>query len=120
VPGYDAPQNLKAYAGYLDSRIKTYKDLKHDPVRVQSDVNRDMRVEHSIEEDRARAGGTISRSKTITGRKLRVMTVDKGLLRETKAVQRVISTLLECRVCLIMTFVSNFCAHTSLVLSRQA
>jgi hypothetical protein len=32
------------------------------------------------------------------GRKLRVMTVDKGLLRETKTVQTMIDTLVECRV----------------------
>lgn len=32
------------------------------------------------------------------GRKLRVMTVEKGLLRETKAVHRMIDTLVECRV----------------------
>lgn len=32
------------------------------------------------------------------GRKLRVMTVDKGLLRETKAVHRMIDALVECRV----------------------
>lgn len=39
-----------------------------------------------------------TRSKTIMGRKLRVMTVEKGLLRETKAVHRMIDTLVECRV----------------------
>lgn len=39
-----------------------------------------------------------SRSKTIAGRKLRVMTVEKGLLRETKAVHNMIDTLVECRV----------------------
>lgn len=38
------------------------------------------------------------RSKTIMGRKLRVMTVEKGLLRETKAVHRMIDTLVECKV----------------------
>ena len=33
------------------------------------------------------------------GRKLRVMTVEKGLLRETKMVQRLTDALLECKVC---------------------
>ncbi|KAF8637605.1 hypothetical protein AX17_002674 [Amanita inopinata Kibby_2008] len=37
------------------------------------------------------------RSKTIMGRKLRSMTVEKGLLRETKIVQRMIDALVECR-----------------------
>lgn len=39
-----------------------------------------------------------SRSKTISGRKLRSMTVEKGLLRETKAVHKQIDALVECRV----------------------
>ena len=33
------------------------------------------------------------------GRKLRSMTVEKGLLRETKIVHRMINALVECRVC---------------------
>lgn len=101
VAGYQTPKNLSNYAVYLDTRIRTYRDLKHDPVRVQAEVNRDTRVEHSLED--ARANGTSSstgpqRSKTIMGRKLRSMTVEKGLLRETKAVQKTIDTLLECKV----------------------
>ncbi|KAG1850701.1 ANTH domain-containing protein [Suillus subluteus] len=106
--GYNAPQNLQHYAIYLDSRIRAYRDLKHDAIRVQAESNRDMRVNNSIEEDMAyssapapKSGSTKSRapqrSKTIMGRKLRVMTVDKGLLRETKTVQTMIDTLVECR-----------------------
>lgn len=37
------------------------------------------------------------------GRKLRSMTVEKGLLRETKAVQRAMASLVECQV----TFFTN-------------
>lgn len=107
--GYNAPQNLQHYAIYLDSRIRAYRDLKHDAIRVQAESNRDMRVNNSIEEDMAyssapapKSASTKSkapqRSKTIMGRKLRVMTVDKGLLRETKTVQTMIDTLVECRV----------------------
>lgn len=51
--------------------------------------------------DSSSTGGGSSfpqRSKTIAGRKLRVMTVEKGLLRETKTVQKMIDTLVECRV----------------------
>ncbi|KAG1723828.1 ANTH domain-containing protein [Suillus paluster] len=104
--GYHAPQNLQHYAVYLDSRIHAYRDLKHDAIRVQAESNRDMRVNSSIEEDMAytsapKSASTKSkgpqRSKTIMGRKLRVMTVDKGLLRETKTVQTMIDTLVECR-----------------------
>ncbi|KAF8523010.1 ANTH domain-containing protein [Gautieria morchelliformis] len=97
--GYDTPQNLAHYAFYLDSRVRAYRDLKHDAVRVQSESNRDMRVSQSVEDSRI-ISSTVSgpqRSKTIMGRKLRSMTVEKGLLRETKAVHRVIDALIECR-----------------------
>jgi hypothetical protein len=69
-----------------------------------------MRNSASIEEDsyykrsrkdrtpKAPALSGPSRSKTIAGRKLRVMTVEKGLLRETKAVHNMIDALVECRV----------------------
>ncbi|TFK39925.1 ANTH domain-containing protein [Crucibulum laeve] len=104
--GYAAPENLQNYSVYLDSRIRAYRDLKHDAVRVQAESNRDMRNSISIEEDgyksRKDQGGKPAstgptRSKTIMGRKLRVMTVEKGLLRETKAVHRMIDALVECR-----------------------
>ncbi|OJA21543.1 hypothetical protein AZE42_03235 [Rhizopogon vesiculosus] len=104
--GYNAPQNLQHYAIYLDSRIRAYRDLKHDAIRVQAESNRDMRLNHSLEEDMAytsapKSASTKSkapqRSKTIMGRKLRVMAVEKGLLRETKTVQTMIDTLVECR-----------------------
>ncbi|KAI5118683.1 hypothetical protein M0805_003620 [Coniferiporia weirii] len=99
--GYDTPKNLQNYSIYLDSRIRTYKDLKHDPVRVQTDSNRDIRVENSVEASRSsdthKPVNRPQRSKTIMGRKLRSMTVEKGLLRETKAVQRTIHALVECR-----------------------
>jgi hypothetical protein len=49
--GYVAPQNLQNYALYLESRIRAYKDLKHDAVRVQAESNRDMRNSQSIEEE---------------------------------------------------------------------
>ena len=101
LAGYQTPRNLQNYATYLDTRIRTYKDLKHDPVRVQSEVNRDTRAENGFEDTRAHASSSSNgpqRSKTIMGRKLRSMTVEKGLLRETKAVQKTIDTLLECKV----------------------
>jgi len=109
--GYSAPQSLQQYSIYLDSRIRAYRDLKHDAIRVQSETNRDARVLRDIEEDGYKSGknsgndslkSTTSghqRSKTLMGRKLRVMTVEKGLLRETKVVQRMIDALTECRVC---------------------
>lgn len=39
----------------------------------------------------------------MAGRKLRVMTVEKGLLRETKIIQKTIAALLECQVRLSTT-----------------
>ncbi|KAI9433505.1 hypothetical protein H4582DRAFT_2060917 [Lactarius indigo] len=86
--GHNAPKNLQHYALYLDTRIRSYRDLKHDAIRVQSETNRDMRLSMSLEEDgrlarnqtfedstrKAQGSGGISRSKTIMGRKLRVMT----------------------------------------------
>ena len=108
--GYNAPENLINYANYLDCRIRAYAQLKHDAIRVQSENNRDMRNSAAIQEEmgsssrRARAkiretpSTGVQRSKTLAGRKLRVMTVEKGLLRETKIVQKMIDALLECRV----------------------
>ncbi|KAF8329537.1 ANTH domain-containing protein [Cantharellus anzutake] len=95
--GYRAPENLARYASYLESRIRAFKDLKHDAIRVQSDSNRDHRVGLIDEDGFSYPGSGISRSKTIVGRKLRVMTVEKGLLRETKIVQSMIDTLIECK-----------------------
>lgn len=109
--GYNAPKNLQHYAIYLDTRIRTYRDLKHDAIRVQSETNRDLRLSMSLEEDgrlarnhiyedtsrKGQSSGAPTRSKTIMGRKLRVMTVEKGLLRETKVVQKLLDALVECR-----------------------
>ncbi|KZT07476.1 ANTH-domain-containing protein [Laetiporus sulphureus 93-53] len=106
--GYNAPQNIQHYANYLDIRIRAYAQLKHDAIRVQSENNRDMRNSAAIEEMgsssyRSRSAmrdldyGGMQRSKTISGRKLRVMTVEKGLLRETRVVQKMIDALVECR-----------------------
>ncbi|RPD58912.1 ANTH-domain-containing protein [Lentinus tigrinus ALCF2SS1-7] len=108
--GYQAPQNLQNYAMYLDTRIRAYRELKHDAIRVQSETNRDMRNSAAIDEELEHTGrkkaknapppsssGNLSRSKTMAGRKLRVMTVEKGLLRETKIVQKMVDSLVECR-----------------------
>ena len=59
-----------------------------------------MRNSAAIEGDTVKRKGAPppDRRKTIVGRKLRVMTVEKGLLRETKVVQKMIDALCECRV----------------------
>ena len=104
--GYSAPENMQHYAVYLDTRIRAYRELKHDAVRVQAESNRDMRNNSAIEEDNRAKGkqtSTPARSKTIMGRKLRVMTVEKGLLRETRIVHKMIYSLVECRVCFTST-----------------
>ncbi|KZV66314.1 ANTH-domain-containing protein [Peniophora sp. CONT] len=109
--GYKAPENLQAYAVYLDARIRAYKDIKHDAIRVQSESNRDARLSHSLEEDGQRGHSSrnkkehappaepqgLGRSKTVMGRKLRVMSVEKGLLRETRVVQKTIDALVACQ-----------------------
>ncbi|TFK51899.1 ANTH-domain-containing protein [Heliocybe sulcata] len=107
--GYNAPQNLQHYAIYLDTRIRAYREMKHDAIRVQSETNRDARLSAAIDDDniangrpakRDRGGATsasVQRSKTTAGRKLRVMSVEKGLLREMRAVQKQIDALVECR-----------------------
>ncbi|KAI0769149.1 ANTH domain-containing protein [Trametes elegans] len=106
--GYHAPQNLQNYSKYLDTRIRAYRELKHDAIRVQSETNRDMRNSQAIEEELDHAprkrgkkeptpSSSLQRSKTMAGRKLRVMTVEKGLLRETKIVQKMVDALVECR-----------------------
>ncbi|KAI9456896.1 ANTH domain-containing protein [Russula earlei] len=110
--GFDAPTNLQHYAMYLDSRIRAYRELKHDAIRVQSETNRDLRISMSLGEEDPRVdrryppeenpddfepSGSAARRKTIMGRKLRVMTVEKGLLRETKVVQNMMDSLVECR-----------------------
>jgi hypothetical protein len=46
----------------------------------------------------ARGNAGLGRSKTMMGRKLRSMTVEKGLLRETKVVHQMIDAVVECRV----------------------
>jgi len=49
------------------------------------------------------------------GRKLRSMTVEKGLLRETKVVHRMIDALVECRVCRRECTIKQFFADVSLL-----
>lgn len=106
LSGYNAPENLQNYATYLNSRIRAYRELKHDAIHVQAENNRDTRLSMSLEEEARRNRSKSesppqkapSRSKTISGRKLRVMTVEKGLLRETRVVQKMIDALVECRV----------------------
>lgn len=118
--GYDTPQNMQHYALYLDARIRAYRDMKHDAISVQSEANRDLRLSQNIDAELGRgrasnkgathsssSGGGVHRSKTVAGRKLRVMTVEKGLLRETKAVQKQIDTLVECRVCIMLATISS-------------
>jgi len=56
--------------------------------------------------DNSQALGGSARRKTGMGRKLRVLTVEKGLLRETKTVQKMLDALVECRVSVNNHFIS--------------
>lgn len=129
--GYNAPQNLQNYSKYLDTRIRAYRELKHDAIRVQSETNRDLRNSQAIEEEldhgpRKRSkntpapSSTLQRSKTTAGRKLRVMTVEKGLLRETKVVQKMVDALVETRVRFPYRRVPYWYINECTVLSRQS
>ncbi|EOR00226.1 ENTH domain-containing protein C19F8.03c [Wallemia ichthyophaga EXF-994] len=86
--GRTTPQNIQAYATYLDLRIKAYRDLKHDVIKVQSETRGS-----SANSRRPRS------SFDPTGRpsQLRLLTVEKGLLREVKHVQKLIDSITACR-----------------------
>ena len=85
------------YADYLDSRIRAWKELKHDLVRVQTESNR--------RSDGLSAGCTSlkavnpsSLTSVAKARRLRHLPVDKGLLREVKQVQNILDSLIMCKV----------------------
>ena len=109
--GYNAPENLASYATYLDTRIRAFRDLQHDAIHVQSESNRDMR-------NSARWEGALpqDRRKTIMGRKLRIMTVEKGLLREIEVVQKTVDALCECRVSVSLFSLGTGLLTSSIVL----
>ncbi|WWC92002.1 uncharacterized protein L201_006956 [Kwoniella dendrophila CBS 6074] len=79
--GFQPPASMSAYATYLDSRIKSFKEIKHDLVSLQTESNR-------------KSDGLSANSKA---RKLRHLSVDKGLLREVKHIQRILDSLIQCR-----------------------
>ncbi|WVR09685.1 hypothetical protein IAU60_006760 [Kwoniella sp. DSM 27419] len=79
--GFTPPASMSAYARYLDSRIKCYKEIRHDLVRVQAESNR-------------RSDGQGAASKA---RRLRNLPVDRGLLREVKQVQSILDVLIQCK-----------------------
>jgi hypothetical protein len=109
---------MQHYAIFLDSRIRAYRELKHDAVSVQSEQQRDMRISMGLDaEDRPkREVSGLKRGKTLAGRKLRIMSVEKGLLRETRAVQKQIDALVECRVYEIAFDSAHAANHPSVVL----
>ena len=77
--GNDASQNLCKYATYLDRRIRTYGAIKYDIMRDKS-------------ERRGERDG-------IKGcNRLRTLSVDKGLLRETTLLEKLMDSLTECKV----------------------
>nr|ODN81404.1 hypothetical protein L203_05663 [Cryptococcus depauperatus CBS 7841] len=75
------PASMSAYADYLDTRIRAFRELDHDLVRVQTESNR-------------RSDGLGASSKA---RRLRHLPVEKGLLREVKQVQKMLDSLLKCK-----------------------
>ncbi|PWN21643.1 ANTH-domain-containing protein [Microstroma glucosiphilum] len=75
---YDAPPSLPPYAAYLDERIRSFRELKHDVIRSADGSSR----------SRSNGGDGANR--------LRRLKVEKGLLREVGYSQRVLSRLLDC------------------------
>lgn len=66
--------NVAAYGQYLGCRIKSYGNLKRDVVRDKSDRR--------------------------AANRLKTLTVEQGLLRETREIQRMIAALVEAKVSL--------------------
>jgi hypothetical protein len=89
--GYSATKTLQTYAIYLEARIVAYKNLRHDPIRVQSENN-------SNRMSMAGGGGGGGAGAGGRARKLNSLTVDKGLLREVREVQKIVGCLIQCRV----------------------
>ncbi|EIM19757.1 ANTH-domain-containing protein [Wallemia mellicola CBS 633.66] len=75
-------QNIQSYSNYLDSRIKSYKDLRHDIIKSQTS---------------SRGSSRSSLDPSQRPNQLRLLTVEKGLLREVKHVQKLIDALTTCR-----------------------
>lgn len=101
------------YAHYLQTRITAYKELKHDVVRVQAENNRASIYRNQTEgvsgqsvsvHPFERPSHRLSRIVWVyhfdaeRARKLKSLTVEKGLLRETQQVQKVIDSLVKCEV----------------------
>ena len=38
--GYAPPSNMGSYANYLDVRVRSWREMKHDVLRIQSESNR--------------------------------------------------------------------------------
>ena len=98
---------MSSYAKYLDSRIAAFKILKHDVVRVQNESNRRSDGQSGACELLALFGSTpnpdiyeLKLTFQAKARRLRHLSVEKGLLREVKAIQRVLDSLVLCKVSL--------------------
>jgi hypothetical protein len=100
---------MGAYAQYLDTRIRVFRDLKHDLVRVQTESNRrsdglgagcELAPLPAPVSARGRQDAEALADRIAAkARRLRHLPVEKGLLREVKAIQRILDSLLQCRVC---------------------
>jgi phosphatidylinositol-binding clathrin assembly protein len=67
-------------------------------ISLEEDARRNNNYPSEGDVNKPQSSSGAARRKTIMGRKLRVMTVEKGLLRETKVVQKLLDALVECRV----------------------
>ena len=115
-------QRISNHATYLDAQTRAFRDLKHDAIWVRSENNHDLRDSTAIEHVELRRNGAPppDRRKTIIGQKLRVMIVEKGFLKETEVVQRMVDGLCECqvRVCFLSSpnlLILSCCSSISII-----
>lgn len=87
---------VRSYATYLDDRVRAFKELRHDVVRAS-------------DSDRAGAG---------TSKRLRSLTVDRGLLREIGITQKVCNAVLNADVRLVPNCICWM--HSELTLSSSS
>lgn len=85
----DVSGNMVRYAHYLGSRLKAYAVLKHDPIRTRAEAPASLGGAGNRRSTGAGAGGP---------NRLRTLTVEKGLLREVSTLQKLLDSLVECKV----------------------
>ena len=98
ILGHDSAQNLSKYASYLDRRIRTYGALHYDIIRDKAERRGERSLCIVLPTSYAAKG---ERDGIKGCNRLRTITVEKGLLRETTLLQKQMDSLAECKVRLL-------------------